>query len=124
MTSGQLWSTFSIPFLILLPFGDIGEDFVSALFEQLVVFGNQEPGEQNLLLWWQHGAAVVVAPLGVPVVELAGYIQDLCDKTLSPTTCISFIHKYNLRELLQLKVHRHRLNRKVRGFLQTAEFKS
>ena len=48
MTSGQLWSTFPIPFLILLPFGDIGEDFVSAPFEQLVVFGNQEPGEQNL----------------------------------------------------------------------------
>ena len=25
-----------------------------------------------LLLWWQHGAAVVVAPLRAPVVELAG----------------------------------------------------
>ena len=25
----------------------------SAPFEQLVVFGNQEQGEHNLLLWWQ-----------------------------------------------------------------------
>ena len=46
--SGRLWPTFPIPFLTLLPFGDIGEYFVSVPFEQLAVFGNQEPGEQNL----------------------------------------------------------------------------
>ena len=36
---------------VVEPLQDLGAP--SAPFEQLVVFGNQEPGEHNLLLWWQ-----------------------------------------------------------------------